>query len=104
MNPQVPQHISAVLKELFQPSLFQIDKEEYVWILSGVYLNMIEDTKTLYKGAVFLFAEEAGNAAIAEAAKSLAEQEITTREDIENYMGVSRSSRKSRGRRKGLRH
>jgi hypothetical protein len=27
MNPQVPQHISAVLKELFQPSLFQIDKE-----------------------------------------------------------------------------
>jgi hypothetical protein len=95
-EPSGPSTHFRKLKELFQPSLFQIDKEEYVWILSGVYLNMIEDTKTLYKGAVFLFAEEAGNAAIAEAAKSLAEQEITTREDIENYMGVSRSSRKSR--------
>jgi hypothetical protein len=28
--------------------------------------------------------------------QNLTEQEITTREDIENYMGVSRSSRKSR--------
>jgi hypothetical protein len=27
-EPSGPQHISAVLKELFQPSLFQIDKEE----------------------------------------------------------------------------
>jgi hypothetical protein len=56
-EPQVPQHISAVTEgELFQPSLFQIDKENFVWILRWS-ISMIEDTKTLYKGAVFLFAE-----------------------------------------------
>jgi hypothetical protein len=53
----------------------------------------------LYKGAVFLFAEEAGNAAIAE--ENLFRAGNYTREDIENYMGVSR---RAEGRRKGLRH